>query len=242
MNIDLFQPTIFPQNKIIAGVTKRNLHLFPPNGFSVHKADILTDEEAIVHQQILAEQLGYPVSSLKCNKQVHGSNILFMNHNTVSAEADGMITNERGILIYVKLADCGGILLYDPKTEIVAALHSGWRGTKQNIVKEGIRKLNDEFGVSSADLLVYIAPSAGGKNYEVGFEVAQYFPNHSVEIGNGKYLFDNKSQILEQLTMCGINPQNIEISDVCSIEDTNCHSFRRDNENSGRMAAFIGLR
>ena len=40
---------------------------------------------------------------------------------------------------------------------------------------------------------------------------------------------------------CGWDPLHIEKSDICTIENSDYHSFRRDKEFSGRMAAFIGM-
>jgi len=242
MKINILKPNIFPESLILSGITKRNTRLFPETGFSIYKADILTESEALNHKRILASQLGVHPEQMKCNKQVHGNNVVYMKRDSESTEADGIITDERGLLIYVKLADCAGILLFDPVKQIIAALHSGWRGTKQNIVKTGVNKLVETFSVNPNDLLAYVTPSASGKNYEVGWDVAEHFSEHIMPLGNGKYLFDNKSAITEQLKKCGLPQTSIEISDICTIADTDYHSFRRDGVKSGRMAAYIQLK
>lgn len=242
MKLDILFPERFPKDKVIAGVTKRNYMLFPPYGFSVHKADIYTEQEAAKHREILARQLNVSPDMLKCNKQVHGTTILEMKKNSMQKVADGMFCREKGVIIYTKIADCTGILIYDPINCVVAALHSGWKGSKLNIVNEGINTLQNECNSNPSDLIVFISPAASGKNYEVEWDVAQFFPDYIEKISDKKYLFDNKACIYNQLIECGIQEYNIEVSDICTIENTDYHSFRRDKEKSGRMAAFIGLK
>ncbi|MCK5742328.1 MAG: polyphenol oxidase family protein, partial [Chlorobi bacterium] len=91
------------------------------------------------------------------------------------------------------------------------------------------------------DLKVYLSPCASVKKYETGQEFKEYFPDSVIQSGE-KYYFDNHKEIKNQLIQSGINADNIEVSDVCTISDTDYHSFRRDGNKSGRMSAFIGIR
>ena len=86
-------------------------------------------------------------------------------------EADGLISDLPGDVIGVKIADCLGILIYDPRQRVIAAVHSGWRGTHQNIVGEAVRTLCEGWGSTPGDLWVGLSPSASGRNYEVGTDV-----------------------------------------------------------------------
>ena len=185
MNITCFKPNIFPETKIISGVTQRNQEAFPPFGFSVHPADIYSQVTADKHLNLLAIEQKSDVKNFKCNKQTHSSTIVVMNKDTKSGEADGIITKEKELYIYVKLADCAGILIYDPEHELIAAVHSGWKGTSLNIAGKCVRKLKDEFHSSPSELLIYISPAASGKNYEIGPEVAECFPGFVVPKDNG---------------------------------------------------------
>jgi copper oxidase (laccase) domain-containing protein len=47
---------------------------------------------------------------------------------------DAVITDLKGIAIGVKTADCVPILLYDRSKNLIAAVHSGWRGTSKNML------------------------------------------------------------------------------------------------------------
>lgn len=242
MEIDIITPDIFPKEYIISGVTKRNLDNFPPFGLSMAPAEILTLEQVKEHQRQLANYLGIDIKQLKFQHQVHSDYIQVVNYSTGYNNSDGLITNEKGLFLCIKIADCVAVLCYDIKNNAIGAFHSGWRGTRQNIIAKGIEKMYRTYGTKPRDLLVYLSPSASGRSYEVGWDVAQYFPNAIKQISEKKYLFDNKKQIKLQLLECGVNKNNIEISEICTIEDEDYHSYRRDKEKSGRMASFIALK
>ena len=71
-------------------------------------------------------------------------------------QCDAFITNQRELPIMVKVADCQGILLYDPTTHSVATVHSGWRSSCLNIIGKTVKRMQDFFGSSPADLLACI--------------------------------------------------------------------------------------
>ena len=239
MNIE--KPEIFPKNKIKAGVTERNIENFPPYGLSVFSAKILSKEKCLSHINALASHLGISADKLKFQKQTHGTNINIIVQGSKVDEADGMISSTPGLFLCIKIADCCAILIYDSVKEVVAGFHSGWRGTMQNIVSIGIKRMQSIFDCEPGDLLAYLSPAASCEKYEVGWDVAKYFPETTMQIDSNKYLFDNKKQIYKQLIEAGLKEQRIEISPICTITDTRFHSYRRDGDYSGRAAAFIGM-
>jgi YfiH family protein len=242
MNFEYIFPSIFDKNKIISGVTKKNEELVPPYGLSLSNGDILNDAELLRHQLALANDLEIPHESMKYQFQTHSDIIRRVDKNYQTLEADGLYTNEKGIVLNVKIADCAGVLIYDAKNEAIMALHSGWRGTMQNICAKGVKLLISEFGANSRELLAFVSPCAGGDIYEVGEDVAKYFPNSIKRISDTKYLFDNKNEIKLQLLSAGLSESNIEISPLCTIIEKTLHSYRRDKDKSGRMSAFIGIK
>jgi|DewCreStandDraft_4_1066084.scaffolds.fasta_scaffold00054_168 YfiH family protein len=242
MEIDILTPNIFPKDKIIAGITKRNVESFPPFGLSFSSNDIFTEEQVEKHKIILAKHLGIARSKLIFQHQVHGITIQYVSKNIGYNDSDGLITNERGLFLCIKIADCVAVLCYDKEKNAIGAFHSGWRGTMQNIIQKGILAMKKSFGTNPNNLLVYLSPSASGKNYEIGYDVAQYFPKSTIKISETKYLFDNKKEIILQLMECGVDENNIEVSHICTIENERYHSYRRDLNKSGRMAAFISIK
>jgi len=89
--------------------------------------------------------------------------------------ADGMMTDEPGILLTVLTADCIPVLVADPKRRVVAAFHAGWRGTVKRIVETGVGRMRLEFGSQPEDLVAAIGPGVGACCYAVGEEVLSAF-------------------------------------------------------------------
>lgn len=244
MKIKIHKPNIFPQNRIIAGITETNFDRFS-SGFSIFPAKIFSIEEVEYFRVILANNLGLKRQYLAFQKQEHSDCIQVIDSINIHEIniSDGMITNLKNVVLNVTVADCAAVLIYDEQKEVIGAFHSGWRGTQKNIVAKGIQKMEENFGCSAKDMIVWISPSAGMKNYEVGQEVAELFDEKITKpVGNDKFLLDIKGAIKEQLLNCGVIEKNIEISEICTIEDSRFHSFRRDRDRSGRMSAFIGMK
>lgn len=225
----ILKPKIFPKN-IISGVTKRNLSLFPPFGFNLKNSD---------HREKLAEYLGVNQNSLIIQAQSHSDTISIADFNKAN-KSDAIITNKENLILNVSIADCAAILLYDPKNKVIAGVHSGWRGTKKEILPKTINTLINKYVSNPKDLCLYFSPMASVERYEVGEEFAEFFPN-SVNKQNNNFYFDNLKQILLDIEEFDIPAKNIEIANVCTISNIEYHSFRRDADKSGRMSAFIGM-
>lgn len=243
MKIDYIKPTIFDGYNLIAGVTKRNIEKNMPYGFTISSAKIADSETVLGNRKFLANEIGIDFSNMIFQKQVHGDYVRFVNSNSDSyIESDGMYSNQIGIILNISIADCAAVLIYDKVKKVICGVHSGWKSTSLNISGKAIQILKNEFASNPEDLLVYISPCAGGDKYEVGADVAELFPRSIKPKENGKFLFDNKNEIYLQLIDEGIPEKNIEISEICTISNSDFHSYRRDGDNSGRMSAFIGMR
>lgn len=241
IKIDIIKPKIFPEDRIISGVTKRNLENFPPNGFSLSHLGI-SETEFRKNLDIFSKFLSVSVSDFRFNHQIHSDSIIIADDTHIMQNADALITNKPNLVLFVKIADCAGILIYEPNANCIAAIHSGWKGTMQNIAGKTIIELSKQYNAEPSSMLVYISPMASAKNYEVGKEFREYFPDEVLYQKDGKIYYDNLKMIIAQLTDTGVRQENIEYSDLCTIENLDLHSFRRDKENSGRMAAYIGMR
>ncbi len=175
-------------------------------------------------------------------KQVHSSKIIIVTKETGQIyAADGIITNDTGLFLSIKTADCVPILMYDEKKRVIAAVHSGWRGTDKQIVRFCIEKLVSGFGVDPKELKVYIGPSIRDCCYEVSCEIAGRFGNYPYKTKNGKPFIDLASINKELLLNSGIQKDNIHLNAQCTgCESRYFYSWRKRKE-SGRMYAVIGL-
>jgi len=139
----------------------------------------------------------------------------------------------------VKAADCQGVLIYDPKNEAVAAVHSGWKGSALNIIGKTIEKMKLKYGSDPQDLLVAVSPSLGPC-------CAQFSdPNKELPDFCKPFIKPNKhvdfwALTLHQLAEAGVTEDHIELSGLCTKCQPGYHSYR--NGDSQRMGVFVKLK
>jgi YfiH family protein len=139
--------------------------------------------ESIEHWAHVASAIGVPPAQLQKMRQVHGCATVIASTDSPagapSPEADGVMTNEDGVALVVQVADCVPLLMADPRTGAVAAVHAGWRGTAARIAIAAVRGLEERYGARPEDLIAAIGPSIGACCYQVGFEVREAFASAS---------------------------------------------------------------
>ena len=89
--------------------------------------------------------------------------------------ADIVMTDDPTIAVAVQVADCVPLLLADPVTGAVAAVHAGWRGTAAGAAREAVAAMQAHFGARPSDLIAAIGPSIGPCCYQVGADVVDAF-------------------------------------------------------------------
>jgi polyphenol oxidase len=182
-------------------------------------------------------------------------------------KVDALITRERGVGLALSFADCVPIVFYDPVEQVIGLTHAGWRGTARGIVIATVEEMCAQFGCQPANIRASIAPSIGVCCYEVSEQVRQLFSGEQafddmpvrshlrgfvresatftqVQLPDRTSLrLDLCTTNRQQLLMAGLQPEHIEIADIC----TSCHtelffSYRRENGITGRFAVIIALK
>ena len=90
-------------------------------------------------------------------------------------QGDALITQQAGILLSVRTADCMPILLADVRKRVVAAVHAGWRGALHRIAEATAGEMRRVFDSRPQDILAAVGPSIGVCCYQVGTEVVEAF-------------------------------------------------------------------
>jgi YfiH family protein len=197
------------------------------------------DLEGLVHG--FGERSSTYPEGITTAKQIHSA--IVANAREPIGEADALISKDTGVIVGIRTADCVPILLADPSTGAVAAIHAGWRGTAQGIAAGTVRSLVTEWHVDLRTLRAAIGPSIGSCCYEVGPEVAQRF---GIRVSRPVHL-DLPAINEMQLRAAGVS--NIWKSGACTFcamgvepatEEYRFYSFRREREAAGRMVSFIG--
>lgn len=163
---------------------------------------------------------------------------------------DGMITNTPGILLTVITADCVPVLLADPVRKVVGAVHSGWRGTALGISGNAVRLMQESFGTEPKDVIAYIGPHICGRCYEVGEDVRDAFAkefskkqrdSYFVPKAEGKYLLDLETAVRDTLQSAGVCGENIRSSGICTFENREMFSWRRDHLQNHSILTVTGI-
>ncbi len=136
-------------------------------------------ETVLANRRLLAEAItGDPGTPLISLRQVHSNLLALASAACFGHEprkADGLLTDEPGLLLAIQTADCIPVLVADRKRRAVAAFHAGWRGTAQRIVESGVGRMRLTFGSRPEDLVAAIGPGVGACCYAVGEEVFSAF-------------------------------------------------------------------
>jgi polyphenol oxidase len=241
----IIKPFIFNRfPEIVFGFsTKIGPNAKPPYYFNLSYS--VGDGKEIVDysRKLFFNELSLNEKMVSYQKQVHEDRI-----NTISSfgncgESDALITTKKKLGLAISSADCPAIFIYDPIQKVIAAVHSGWRGTEKKILKKTIQKLKDDFNSNPSNLICYIGPSISQKNYEVQEEVASRFDKEFVSINDNKFYLDVSGANYKMLVDEGVNEVNIQVSKLCTYEYENLlHSYRRDGQKSGRALGLIAMK
>ncbi len=165
-------------------------------------------------------------------------------------EGDVLLTTEPGVLLSVRTADCMPVLIADPDRPAVAAVHSGWRGTRQRIAGKTAVLLAGLTDSEPRRLVAVVGPSIQKCCYQVGEEIYEEFRREltgsdaffSPPQGNRKPHLDLPAAARAQLMEAGLLPENIHLSDLCTrCRDDYFFSYRRERKLKGQMLSVIGI-
>jgi YfiH family protein len=243
----ILQPKIFDYSKVIAAQSTRKGGISPEPFLSLNLGLSVNDDEQNVwkNRELFFEKLGIAMNEVSRCYQVHGAEVLTVTQPVTNEKYDAQITNIPGIFLAVSIADCTPVLIHDSKNNAVAAIHAGWRGTAGKIVENAMQLMNKNYGTNGKDCKAFIGACISYENFEVGDEVAENFEASFKKFDplKKKWLVDLKKANQQQLLDWGLKKENIEISDLCTVENNNTFfSHRKEKGVTGRMMAIIGIK
>lgn len=220
---------------------------FDSLNFSISVGD--SPENVEQNLAIAARHLGVDRSRILFLDQVHGTIIRVFNAQTSheqahALEGDAVASRDPLVACAVRNADCAPVLLADRASGAVVAVHSGWKGTQQNIVAEAVRWLRSQN--DKADVVAAVGPHIEACCFEVGPEVAEALakasaaPDVSRMGPRGRPHVDLRAILHAQLLDAGVRPDAIDHVRGCTVCDADrFFSYRRDGQRSGRMLSAI---
>ena len=187
----------------------------------------------------------YHLNHIGYLNQIHSDFVFNFDGNI--KDGDALITDQTRTAIGVFTADCVPVILVDIMQGVIAAVHSGWKGTKALIVSKTIERMQEKFGSIASDISVYIGPHIGGCCYEVSKELVEQFTSEdiysNIKISNNNKL-DLEKCILAELKQKGVKEENIYTTNICTAcnKQVELHSYRFSHNKQGRMFSFVYLK
>jgi YfiH family protein len=227
---------------------------FPENSLNLAGYDEDAAENIAENRRLFLSVLGGDYRLASC-WQIHSADVRVVRDLADAADGDykmdALVSGAAGVLVGVKTADCVPVLLGDARTGAFAAVHAGWRGTVQSIVRNAIEKMRAVYGTSARDLIAAIGPAATCKNYEIGLDVidafGEKFPNSErlfTPTRENHALIDLHRANEEQLLTAGVAEENISVAPLCTMERTDLFfSYLKEKRlygKTGRLMAVIG--
>jgi polyphenol oxidase len=247
--------TKFPQVEHFVSMRTGGVSESPYNSLNL-ALHVRDDKKAVLaNRRRIAKVLKRKPSAFVYLKQTHGEKIKIIRGKDCGKGAkeysdgiygvDAIITKAANIFLIVQVADCVPILLFDPKGEVIAAVHAGWQGTMKEIVKRTVEKMAMEFDCDPKELIAGIGPSIGPCCFEVKEDVFYlaniiYSAREDVVIQRGNKTFIDLWQANKlQLLRAGLPESNIEVSRVCTSCNTDKYFSVRKEGQTGRFEAGI---
>lgn len=226
-----------------------------------------------------AAYFGKKPDDIVCSQQTHTTNVRKVTaadkgkgvvRERDYADVDGLITQERGIILATFFADCVPLFIVDCVSHSIGLSHSGWRGTVGKMGKVTLECMAREFGTRAEDVRVAIAPSICQNCYEVSEDVAlafaeafprnddmarEFLMRYCDEISmkdiedclfykkeNGKYQLNLWYANFRVFRDAGVPDKQIEVTDVCTCCNPNLlFSHRASMGKRGNLGAFMML-
>ena len=201
--------------------------------------EIGIDIEPVVHRRVYM-----PV-------QEHTGDITILKADLGPVTADAVITDRADILIGVQVADCVPILLYDRARQIIAAVHAGWKGTANGVLKKTVTTMQETFSCRPEDILMATGPAIKWCCYGVGRDVLEAVvretgssePQGEYHMErDGKLCLDLPSANKTQALSVNIPEHHIWTAEECTFcYPERFYSYRHSKGPTGRQGGFIGL-
>lgn len=213
-------------------------------------------QRVLVNRRRSFQALGLAFDSLYDVWQVHGNEVVCAQAprppDVAHLRADAILTDRRGVSLFMRFADCVPIFLHDPVRQVIGLVHAGWKGTVHQIAEDAVRVMQRRYQSRPEDILAGIGPSVGAHHYQVGPEVEQQvrktFGDDSTDLISPSP--DDNTGLRVQFDLWNANKlvleragvRQIEIARVC----TTCHtedwySHRGESGQTGRFGALIAL-
>ena len=173
--------------------------------------------------------------------QIHSDKVFVYEGNDlefIKNEGDALITDKEKVIIGAFTADCVPVILVDETKGVIAAIHSGWKGTYNKIARKTCEYMKEKYGCEN--IKVIIGPHVRQCCYEVSEDLVEKFSEEfGKDVCNGRML--NLEKCVEIQLKGIVKKENITSTRICTYceKEVKMHSYREDQEKSGRLFSSI---
>lgn len=225
------------------------------------------DAKAVTRNfQLIGDAIGIRPEDMVYAKQTHTTNVMEVGqeHRGMGVvrqrcydDIDGFVTNKPQVALVTTYADCVPVFLADPVQKSIGLVHSGWRGTVNNIAKAAVDKMVSLYDSKPSDIAAFIGPSICRNCYEIGQDVAQQFaaaygesvfegilyPEEPGLQSNGKFRLDLHRANVVNLLNSGLKAENIGVTDICTCCNPDLlFSHRASKGKRGGLCGFLEIK
>jgi len=195
---------------------------------------------------------GLAANAVTAAAQVHGADIVRARPGASSGTGDGLLTDDAGLVLSVKIADCAPVWIADRASKRFALLHAGWRGVSSHIATNAVTALRAA-GSEPANLVAAVGPHLQSCCFEVGPEVAERFSRwprsvkpadelRAPRVRDDSFAIDLGIAIAAQLREAGMPEDAVFVASACTrCSPVGFHSYRR-NGAGGPLMIAVGVR
>ncbi len=209
---------------------------------SVAPLDVRREEE----RRRFVEAAGLDPDRVASPVQVHGAEVVRVDAPPARPiEADGLVTDAKGLALLVKAADCSLVVVADPRRRAVGVAHAGWRGAAAGMAANLVAALAREFGSAPGDMVAAVGPTIGVLRYAVGSEVLEAFrsrvpwADEYARTIDGRLHYDVAGANGRALVECGV--PTVEVAGICTHERSDLlFSYRRQGPGAGHHGLVAG--
>jgi hypothetical protein len=173
----------------------------------------------------MAEQMGVEAEHFLSVHQTHSPDVVVASgpwQGPTRPKADAIVTRVEGLAIGATAADCGPILLVDPKARVIGAAHAGWKGALTGILESTVDAM-EKLGAERSGIVAAIGPLIRQHSYEVGGEFVERFVE--ADAGNALFFIPATREGHAMFDLAGFIRMRLENAGVLMIDDIGVDTY-----------------
>ena len=173
----------------------------------------------------MAERMGVVPEHFLSVHQTHSPDVMVATgpwQGSSRPLADAIVTRTEGLSIGATAADCGPILLADPRARVIGAAHAGWKGALTGILESTVDAM-EKLGAERSGIVAAIGPLIRQHSYEVGDEFVERFVESDAE--NALFFIPGERAGHAMFDLAGLIRMRLENAGVLMIDDIGVDTY-----------------